>query len=50
MARTKATFLLTEDFEDTLYPASDGKPMGETDYHLAVLVRLRSKHGSKENG
>jgi Uma2 family endonuclease len=30
-----------EEAEDDLYPDSDGKPVGETDYHIAGLVYLR---------
>jgi Uma2 family endonuclease len=37
----QSRFGLTEEFEDELYPDSDGKPMGETDYHIAALVYLR---------
>jgi Uma2 family endonuclease len=29
-----------EDLEDMLYPSSDGKPLGETDYHVIAVTRL----------
>jgi Uma2 family endonuclease len=32
---------LPEELEDEIYPDSDGKPLGETDYHIATLVYLR---------
>src|SRR5580765_1055872 len=41
MIWSKSTSVLTEEFEDELYPDSDGKPLGETDYHIASLVYLR---------
>ena len=41
MILSKSSVGLTEEFEDQLYPDSDGKPMGETDYHIASLVYLR---------
>jgi Uma2 family endonuclease len=32
---------LAEAFEDQVYPETDGKPMGESDYHMAVMYYLR---------
>jgi Uma2 family endonuclease len=32
---------LAEELEDNLYPESDGKLMGESDYHMMVLLYLR---------
>jgi Uma2 family endonuclease len=32
---------LEDQIEDSLYPDSDGEPLGETDYHIAGLVYLR---------
>jgi Uma2 family endonuclease len=41
MTLPQGNVLLSEDLEDEIYPDSDGKPMGETDYHIAALVYLR---------
>src|SRR3954452_17509933 len=41
MVLAKSRSPLTEAFEEELYPDSDGKPIGETDFHVAALVYLR---------
>jgi Uma2 family endonuclease len=41
MAVPKVKIRLAEEFEDRFYPDSDGKPLGETEYHIAALVYLR---------
>ena len=28
---------------DPFYPDSDGKPMGETDYHISAIILLRKR-------
>jgi Uma2 family endonuclease len=33
--------MLTGTADDVLYPASDGQPMGETDWHIWALILLR---------
>jgi Uma2 family endonuclease len=41
MTMPKLVHVPEEEAEDDLYPDSDGKPVGETDYHVAGLVYLR---------